>query len=85
MDERERLFMRLRDEIEYVHPLPSNANFMLCEVSGRDAKEIKDRLAWEDGIMIRYYDKPADLQNCFRISVGKPEHTDALINALKAK
>mgnify|MGYP001047856134 CR=1 FL=1 len=34
------------------------------------------------GIFVRYYDSPG-LRNCLRISVGKPEDTDALINALK--
>ena len=34
------------------------------------------------GIFVRYYDSPG-LENCLRISVGKPEDTDALINALK--
>jgi histidinol-phosphate/aromatic aminotransferase/cobyric acid decarboxylase-like protein len=31
---------------------------------------------------VRYFDKPG-LRDCIRISVGKPEHTEALIAALK--
>ena len=34
------------------------------------------------GILIRYFDIPL-LQNSLRIGVGKPEHTDAVIKALK--
>jgi histidinol-phosphate aminotransferase len=33
------------------------------------------------GILVRYFDTPL-LENGIRISVGKPEHTDALIKAL---
>ena len=34
------------------------------------------------GIFVRYFDTP-QLKDCLRISVGKPEHTDALIATLK--
>ncbi len=34
------------------------------------------------GILVRYFDQPL-VTNCLRISVGKPEHTDALIKALR--
>jgi histidinol-phosphate aminotransferase len=33
------------------------------------------------GIFIRYFDTPL-LKNMLRISVGKPEHSDVLIQAL---
>jgi len=68
-------------EISYLRPYPSRSNFILCRVVGRDARELK--LALErDGILVRYFDKPG-LTDCIRISAGKPEHTDALITALK--
>lgn len=85
VQERERLFRRVNSEVEYLEPFPSSANFILCRVHGRDAKSVKDSLATEHGIMVRYYDKPEELRNCFRISVGKSEHTDLLIDALKTK
>ncbi len=62
--------------------IPSQANFILCRVLRGDAKEIKQRLQ-ERGIFIRYFDQPA-VRNMIRISVGKPEHTDAVIRALDA-
>mmetsp|Transcript_31565 Transcript_31565/g.102867 ORF Transcript_31565/g.102867 Transcript_31565/m.102867 type:complete len:417 (-) Transcript_31565:637-1887(-) len=81
--ERERLFELLDSEVDYLEPSPSAANFILCRVHGRDAGELRTRLAEEHGIMVRHYTKPAALNGCVRISVGKPEHTDAMITALK--
>jgi len=78
--ERERLYSRLAD-IPWLRPYPSQANFILWEVRGPAAKDVRDRLA-EQGIMVRYFDVPG-LRNCIRVSVGKPEHSDRLIEALK--
>ena len=50
-------------------------------VGGRDAKEVKDALMAE-GIMVRHYAKK-ELSGYIRVSVGKPEHTDALQRALQ--
>jgi histidinol-phosphate aminotransferase len=77
--ERERLFQSLRS-IPYLRPYPSCANFILCRVVGRDAKELKLALERE-GILVRYFNKPG-LTDCIRISVGKPEHTEALVAVL---
>ena len=77
--ERERLFNRLKAQGVLV-PLPSEANFILCTVVRGDARDIKQGLE-KKGIFIRYFDTPL-LRNMLRISVGKPEHTDALIQAL---
>ena len=73
---------------ELLEPLPgieavpgSQGNFILCRVLGRNALDLK--LALEgDGILVRHYGKPG-LEGCIRISVGRPEHTDALIGALR--
>ncbi len=78
--ERKRLFEKLQ-EIPWLKPYPSQANFILCRVEGLQAAGLKQRLA-QEGILVRYFNKPG-LQNCIRISVGKPEHTDALIEALR--
>ncbi len=78
--ERERLFVRLQ-ETGFLKPFPSQANFILCSVLNGQAQEIHQELC-QRGIFIRYYDNPL-LRNFLRISVGKPEHTDALIEALK--
>jgi histidinol-phosphate aminotransferase len=61
---------------------PSHANFLLCRVSPEiDAAQLKADLAQNHGIFIRYFNKPG-LADCIRISVGKPEQTDALLSAL---
>ena len=77
--ERERLSKELEKQ-GMLSPLPSEANFILCRVTKGSAREIKESLERE-GIFIRYFDKPL-LNNMLRISIGKPEHTDALIEAL---
>lgn len=35
----------------------------------------------KEGVMVRHYDNK-ELRNYIRISVGRPEHTDALFTAL---
>ncbi|XP_025606652.1 histidinol-phosphate aminotransferase, chloroplastic-like isoform X2 [Arachis stenosperma] len=81
LKERARLY-DLLNEVPFLRPFPSHSNFILCEVtSGVDAKKLKEDLA-QMGVMIRHYDKK-ELKGYVRVSVGKPEHTDALINCLK--
>ncbi len=80
-NERQRLLENLQD-ISYLKPYPSRSNFVLCRVIGRDAAELKTRLAQEYGIFVRYFNK-AGLRDHIRISVGRPEDTDQLIEALK--
>ncbi|KAF5837939.1 histidinol-phosphate aminotransferase 1, chloroplastic [Dunaliella salina] len=82
VSERENMMAQLK-AIPYLEPYPSHANFILAKVVGRDAKDVKDKLAKEHGIMVRHYAKK-ELSGYVRISVGKPEHTSAIINALKA-
>jgi len=78
--ERERLFTELK-RLKFLKPYPSRTNFILCAVLNGKASELWQKLQ-NRGILVRYFDKPL-LQNFIRISVGKPEHTDALIKALK--
>jgi histidinol-phosphate aminotransferase len=80
VDERKRLFDALND-ISWLEPYPSSANFVLCRVLGRDAGELKARLASEHGIFIRYFNKPG-LDDHIRISVGMPEQVDVVVKAL---
>jgi histidinol-phosphate aminotransferase len=67
--------------ISYLRTYPSVSNFILCRVIGRDAARLKSDLAEKYGILVRYFNKTG-LRDCLRISVGKPEHTDALLQAL---
>ncbi len=79
-NERQRLFTALQ-EIPYLKPYSTRSNFILCQVIGRDAAELKAKLAQEHGVFIRYFNKPG-LRDHIRISVGRPQDTDALISAL---
>jgi histidinol-phosphate aminotransferase len=78
--ERERLFTELK-KIKWLRPYPSKANFILCDVLIGNAKKLFQQLQ-SKGILVRYFDQ-ARVKNCIRISVGKPEHTDALIKTLQ--
>jgi len=74
--ERERLFAELQ-KLKWLKAFPSRANFIFCSVLSGKASAIWQRLK-RKGIMVRYFDQPF-LNNAIRISVGKPENTDALI------
>jgi histidinol-phosphate aminotransferase len=78
--QRERTYAMLAS-VPYLQAVPaSQANFILCKVLGVQAKTLK--LALEDyGILVRHYAKPG-LDNCIRISIGRPQDTDALERAL---
>ena len=78
--ERERLFGEL-EKLEWLKPFPSQANFIFCSVLKGEARELQQKLQ-DKGILVRYFDQPR-LRNSIRISVGKPEHTDVLIKALR--
>ena len=78
--ERERLLDEL-NKLKWLKPYPSRANFIFCSVLNSKANELQQKLQ-NRGILVRYFDQPL-LRNSIRISVGKPEHTDALIKALQ--
>ena len=78
--ERDRLFALL-STLSYLRPYLSEANFVLCRVEGRDAADLKLGLE-RQGILVRYYSKTG-LDNCIRISVGRPEQTDRLLEVLR--
>lgn len=80
--ERARLLSALQ-EITYLRPYPTYSNFILCQVIGRDAAELKTTLAQEHGVFIRYFNKPG-LRDHIRISVGRPQDTDTLLKALQS-
>lgn len=89
--EREELVGVLGD-FAWLHIYPSAANFLLCRVDEgmlqrqnpklTSAKQLKLELE-QRGILVRYFDKEG-LRDCIRISVGKPEDTVRLVNAVYA-
>ena len=76
---RGRLYTALQ-AFDFLEPYPSEANFILSRVIGKDAAALKATLA-EQGILIRYFDTPR-LRNHVRISVGTPAQTSVLLEAL---
>ncbi len=79
ISERERLSAALR-QTGLLEPLPTSANFILCRVVGREARQVKEALA-RRGILIRSYSS-ARLSSYVRISVGTEEQNDMLLQAL---
>jgi len=81
VEERERLAGELR-ALGWLTPLPSQTNFLLCRVGeGREARAVKLALE-QHGVLVRYFNRDG-LRDCIRISVGRPEQTDALMAALR--
>uniref|UniRef100_A0A061SME3 histidinol-phosphate transaminase n=1 Tax=Tetraselmis sp. GSL018 TaxID=582737 RepID=A0A061SME3_9CHLO len=78
VEERDRLH-KLLQGVDFLEPYPTSSNFILCKVTG-GALALKQALM-ERGVMVRHYASPG-LENCVRISVGKPEQTDLLMAAL---
>lgn len=84
--ERDRLFDALLD-VPFLTPHPTESNFILCDVHG-DTKTTQSganlKAALEQrGILLRFYNKPG-LENCIRISVGRPDQTARLLAALES-
>lgn len=77
--ERERLYNQLQ-EMEWLKPYPSKTNFILCSVMKGKAKMLHKNLE-DRGILVRYFDQPF-LKNCIRISIGKAEENDILVETL---
>jgi histidinol-phosphate aminotransferase len=80
VEERRRVW-ELLDSVPYLHPYPTRSNFVLCRVVDRSARDLKIALE-QEGILIRYLNKPG-LRDHVRVSVGRPEQTDALVAALR--
>lgn len=78
--ERGRMIAEL-GKISYLQPYPSQSNFVLCQVIGRSAHQLKLDLE-QEGILVRYFNKPG-LNNCIRISAGTPEQTNKLLASLR--
>jgi histidinol-phosphate aminotransferase len=80
VEERDILYNGLR-EFNWLKPYPSVANFILCAVQGRGAKDIYTGLQ-KKGIFIRYFETP-ELQDYIRISAGRPQDTVRVIATLR--
>lgn len=66
--------------VSFLQPYASAGNFLLCQVTGRDAHSVWSQLRAQ-GILVRYYNKPG-LEDCIRISVGREEQLERLMAVL---
>lgn len=78
--ERDRL-AALVAEFEWLSPVPSSANFVLVKVMGMPGSALAAQLRGK-GVLVRAYDRD-DLRGYIRISAGRPQDTDRLVDALK--
>jgi histidinol-phosphate aminotransferase len=76
--ERARLSAALRDVPQVVQVYPSDANFVLART--RDGQVFRESARRAD-ILVRTFDDPL-LKDCVRITVGRPEDNDALLQAV---
>lgn len=79
VNERRRMVEALK-RFDFLQPFPSLSNFVLFRVHDRDAAQLKSALE-QRGVLVRYFNK-AGLENCIRISAGRPADTDRLVAAL---
>ncbi len=79
--ERARLYELLSD-IPGIEPWPSQANFILCKMPDGLGRAVYEGLC-RRGVFLRYFDNDL-LRDYIRVSVGKPEETDAVIAGFRA-
>lgn len=79
--ERERLFEMLKSQA-YLTPFPSQGNYILARLDELDITIEHLRATVEKyGILLRYFKQPP-MHNFLRVTVGLPEHTQLLAQAL---
>ncbi|WP_457627943.1 histidinol-phosphate transaminase [Persephonella sp.] len=79
ISERKRVMEEVKN-IGGIRVYPSDANFFLIKVP--DGEKVH-RLLIEEGVLVRNMSHLPGMENCLRISIGKPEENDAFIEALK--
>lgn len=79
--ERERLSNML-DNISWIKRYHSDANFILFRTE-YDSENVFDKLL-SKGILVRAFNERGLLENCLRVTVGKPEENDLFISALES-
>ena len=77
--ERARLAAKLKSIPAVTKIWPSDANFLLIEVQNR--KEFSEATQ-RSGILVRTFEEQKSLEQCVRITIGRPEDNDFLLEAL---
>jgi histidinol-phosphate aminotransferase len=81
IQERERVQSRLR-ELPDLIAYPSDANFILIRTA-RSGDDVFRGLL-ERGVLVRNFSRTPSLNNCLRVTIGRPEENDAFLAALAA-
>ncbi len=72
----------LRDQYNWITPVETDANFVLCRVHGFAAKSVAEELT-KQGVMIRFFGTQGGaLERYIRISIGRPQDMERLHAAL---
>ena len=79
-DERE-FFLKQLNDISFLEPYPSQANYIFCKVNGLDAEDLCIKMFSDFNIFIKLYDHK-NFPNHIRISVRSGEDNSYLINSL---
>ncbi len=79
ISEREKLYNALV-KMRGITPYPSETNFILFRTA-TGATNIYTKLK-QAGILIKNLNKPGPLENCLRVTVGKPEENQEFLDAL---
>jgi len=82
LNEAQRLYTRL-SRVEGLTPQPTKTNFMLCQVAGHTAAQLKDHLMSRHAMLIRDASNFRGLTpHHFRVAAQLPEENDALVAAI---
>ncbi|SNZ03303.1 histidinol-phosphate aminotransferase [Persephonella hydrogeniphila] len=79
ISERKRVMNEL-EKIEKIKVYPSDANFFLIKVPDGDKVH---KLLIQEGVLVRNMSHLPMMENCLRVSIGKPEENDFFLNAVK--
>ena len=67
--------------VDGLEPFPSESNFVLIKVTGKDAKEVQLQLE-KVGLLVRYYSSEI-LKNYIRVSIGTPKQIQFFLASIK--
>lgn len=80
--ERQRMLLSLQ-QFDWLIPYPSAANFVLFKVCEPFQADKVVQALRSHGVLVRFYGKGV-LANCIRISAGRPQDTDTLVQVLSS-
>ncbi len=79
VSERKRVMEKV-SEIKEIKVFPSDANFFLIRVPDGN---LVHRMLIQEGVLVRNMSHLKGLENCLRVSIGKPEENNQFIKAVK--